>query len=146
MLTGIHKWAGGASSHTCLPISRDAAIRASLWGSPLHSRCSWLKRQALNKLLRSLISWNTIQCPPRFFGASISWTTLRESVAICTLSRSRSSLNASASRHGLGFLRKYKWAWLTRNYLFTQPSKWTVHSRKHGLNICHIFAGWHVGQ
>lgn len=45
------------------------------------------------------------------------------------------------SANGLGFLRKYKWAALTRNYLFTQPSKWTVHSRKHGLNICHIFAG-----
>ena len=45
------------------------------------------------------------------------------------------------SANGLGFLRNIKWAALTRNYLFTQPSKWTVHSRKHGLNICHIFAG-----
>ena len=45
------------------------------------------------------------------------------------------------SANGLLFLEKNKWAAWTLHYLFTQPIKWTVHSRKHGLNMCHIFAG-----
>ena len=148
---------------TCGPIGRSLRRALSTWSTNdcvIHSHWIYIQRPTCTFNLSS--SFSSV--------AGTAWSGLRRLAALLSMHRCEalphcrqgyppihtscyspvttashhnrtSELSYSPPRgHPLMCLRRLR-VILTQNYLFTQPSKWTVHSRKHGLNICHIFAG-----